>query len=279
MRSKLGQTAVPSRVERCAVEALTWDKADRLEALERRRVSGRGRVPLHEVRQQGEIFARREAIDLVAHRRLHVDRGIDLAGRRGVFLAPCAERLKLELILQSVHRGVALRRAGAVDAPEKPDDGGRRLEFGHAVRNGAGPARPGDDEGLRLRPRGAASGDGENVGPAVKKRQQEIAALHVGDAEHPRLVADIKEHARVERVGVRGGDIAKAGVRIGPELDELSHGAARALDLGDVRHHASRHFHRDERIAIDIRVGGDFEILGALNEIRERTVNREGAAG
>jgi hypothetical protein len=111
--------------------------------------------------------------------------------------------------LEGVNLGVILRRAGAVNAAKKPDDGGRGLQLCQAFGNGARPARPGNGKGLSLRAGGAASRDREDVGLAVEERQQEIAALHVGDAQHPRFVADIEKGCRIERVGIGGRDVAK----------------------------------------------------------------------
>jgi hypothetical protein len=37
------------------------------------------------------------------------------------------------------------------------------------------------------------------------------------------------------------------------------------------------HLHRDERIAVDVGVRGDAEILGALDEVGDRTVEGESA--
>jgi hypothetical protein len=44
----------------------------------------------------------------------------------------------------------------------------------------------------------------------------------------------------------------------------------------DIRHHAAGRLHRDQRIAVDIRIGGDDEILGALDEVCDRAIEGEG---
>ena len=55
------------------------------------------------------------------------------------------------------------------------------------------PAGAGDRIGLRIGAGGPLAGHLEHVGPAIQHRKQEVAALHVGDAEHPWLLADIEE--------------------------------------------------------------------------------------
>ena len=53
------------------------------------------------------------------------------------------------------------------------------------------PARAGDGVGLRFGAGRALARDLEHVGPAVEHRKQEVALLHVGNADDPRLVADV----------------------------------------------------------------------------------------
>ena len=71
-----------------------------------------------------EVFDRIHAIDLIANRRLEVDRWIDFASGRRVGLAIGAQRNELELVLKLVHGFVVGRCAVAINAAKQPDDGG-----------------------------------------------------------------------------------------------------------------------------------------------------------
>jgi hypothetical protein len=53
----------------------------------RRGIGRRGWVGLHQLGEQTEVGYRIHAVDLVAHGRFHVDRWIDLAGWRRVWLS------------------------------------------------------------------------------------------------------------------------------------------------------------------------------------------------
>ena len=70
------------------VEILAGDDADLRQFGQDRGVRGRRRIGLQQVRASSrEIVDAAERVDLLAHRRLHVDRRIDLASRRGLVLA------------------------------------------------------------------------------------------------------------------------------------------------------------------------------------------------
>ena len=88
----------------------------------------------------------------------------------------------------------------------------------------ARPARPGDRKFCALCPWCACRGP-ERRWSSRQHRQQEVAVAHVGHAEDPGLVPNIKPGRRVQRVGVRSGDVLEGGVGIVP-LEELPHRAA-----------------------------------------------------
>ena len=210
----------------------------------------------------------RPFVDLIAHGGLHVDRRIDLAFRWRVGFPVGTQRHQLALVLQLVHCLVVLRRAGAVDAAEHPDDAGRRFVFAHARRESAFPAGAGDRISLRIRAGRALAGNLEHICPAIEHRKQGVPALHVGDAQHPGLLADVDERSRIERVGVRRGHIAERRVRILSQLDDVAHRGLRAFRTRHVGDHAPGHFHRHERVAVDIGVGREPEILQAFAEVK-----------
>ena len=231
---------------------------------ERRSVGARGRIGLHELRQQREVGHRVHPVHLLAHGGLHVDGGIDRAGGRRIGLAVGTERDQLELVLERVHGRVVFRRAGAVDAAKDPYDAGRRLVLLDTGGKRARPSRAGDRVGLRAGAGGALAGDLEHVGPAVEHGHQEVAFLHVGDAQHPRFLADIEKGSRVERIGVGRRHVAKGCIGILTQLDQLPHRGARAFRGCDVRYDPTGHLHGDERIAVDVGVGGEPEVLEAF---------------
>jgi len=61
-------------------------------------------------------------------------------------------------------------------------------------------------------------GTWEYGGPAIQHGQQEIATLHIGSAEDPRLLADVEKRRRVKRVGVRRSNVAERCIGILPQL-------------------------------------------------------------
>ena len=246
------------------VEVLPGHDADLGQLGHHRRVVGVRRVGLHQLGEQLEVGVGIELVDLLAHGGLHVDGRIDLARLGRVGLAPGRQRHGRHLVLQRVHRLVVLGRAGAVDAAQQPDQAGGRLVLGHALGQLAAPARAGDGEGLRAGAGGALARHLEHVGPAVEHRQQEVAALHVGHADDPRLLAHVEPGGGVERVGVGRRDVAELRVRVGACADELAHRPAVALGLLDVGHDAARHLHRHQRVAVDVGLGRQREGLGFL---------------
>ena len=129
LRDALGKV----RIELALVEVLTWNEADLGEPRERWRIGGGRGIGLHQFGEKREIFDRVQLVDLIAHRRLHVDGGIDLPGRRRVRLAVATERDQLDLILERVNGFVIFRRAGAVDAAKQPNQARRRFILLHAV--------------------------------------------------------------------------------------------------------------------------------------------------
>ncbi len=165
-----------------------------------------------------------------------------------------------------MHGGVILRRAGAVDAPEQPHDVRRRFVFLHARGQRALPAGAGDGVFLGTGAGGALARHLEDVGPAIEHREEIIAVLHVRQAQHPRLLADINPGGRVKRVGIRRGHVAKLRRGILAHPHEVTHRRTRAFGFFDVGHHAARHLHRHERIAIDI--GFDAERHGFEDVLR-----------
>ena len=169
-----------------------------------------------------------------------------------------------------MHFLVVRRGAGAVDAAQQPDEAGGRLVLGHALGEFAAPARAGDGEGLRLGAGGALAGHLEHVGPAVQHGQQEVAALHVGNADDPGLLAHVEPGGGVQRVGIRRGDVAELCVRVGARAHELAHRPAVALGLLDVGHDAARHLHRHQRVAVHIGFGRDQGGLGLLGQVLGR---------
>ena len=81
-----------------------------------------GRIGLHQLGEVVKIVIHIQMIDLIAHGSLHVQIVVHLAGQRRVGLSVRTKRDKRELVLQSVHLGVIIRRSCAVDSAENPDD-------------------------------------------------------------------------------------------------------------------------------------------------------------
>ena len=260
-----------------ASKLLSGNDADLGELRQRRRIGGFRRIGLHELAEKGEILDRIHPVDLFAHRRLHVDRGIDRAGRRRPVGAVGAQRHQLELVLQGMHGRIVLRRAGAVDAAQQPHDAGRRLVLGDALRKRSAPSGSGDGIGLRRRARRALARNLEDLGPAVEHRKQRVAVLHVRDAENPGLLGDIEKRCRVERIGIGRGHVAEAGVGIFAKLDDLSHGPARARRFGDIGDDAPRHLHGHKRIAEGIGLDRSLEVFAAFQNVGEWSI--EGQCG
>ena len=198
--------------------------------------------------------------------------GIDLAGGRRVGLAIGAERHELAGVLDRVHGGVVLGRAGAVDAAEDPDHVGRRLVLLHARRQRAAPARAGERIGLRAGARRPRARHLEHVRPGIQHREQEIAALHVWQAEDPGLPRQVEPGGGVERVGVRRGHVPEGGIRVAPRLDEMPHRGAGADGCGDVGHDPAGHLHRDQRIDVGVGLDGRDEILEPFERPDHRSV-------
>jgi hypothetical protein len=48
----------------------------------------------------------------------------------------------------------------------------------------------------------------EDVGPTVEHGKQVVTILHVRERQHPRLLRYVEPGGRIERIGVRGGDVA-----------------------------------------------------------------------
>ena len=129
---------------------------------------------------------------------------------------------------------------------------------------------PGDRIGLRAGAGGALARHLEHRGPAVQHREQGVAALHVGDAEHPRLLADVEERGGVERVGIRRRDVPERRVRdIARSLMIWPIGAVRADRRRDVGDDPARHLHRHQRIAEDVGVGGKREVFEPFADAQE----------
>ena len=200
-------------------------------------------------------------VDLLAHGSLHVDAGIDGARRRRVGLAVGAERNDRELVLQRVHRFVVLGRAGAVDAPEDPDHSGGRLDLCHALRKRARPARTGDGVRLGLAARRGRACDLEHLRPAVQHRHDVVAIAHVGNAEDPGLLGDVEPDLGVERVGVGRGAAVVVDCGVSPHPDHLPHRRMLGVRRGHVGLLPADHVERDQRVAVDVGLGGDADRL------------------
>ena len=184
--------------------------------------------------------------------------GSTLPAGGGVRLAVGAQRHEVVLVHDRVARLVVFRRAGAVGAAEDPDHVRRRLQFLHALGQLALPARPGDGVGLGLVPRCPRAGHLEHIGPAVEHRHQEVAVAHVRQAQDVRLLREVEPGGRVERVGVRGGDVAELGVGVRPACAGTDpSGRGCPSGFGRVGHHAPGVFHRHERVAVDVGIGRD----------------------
>ena len=96
----------------------------------------------------------------------------------------------------------------------------------------------------------------------------------------------------IERVGVWRGDRLERRVGVGAQLRELAHRRLAAFGFLDVRRYAPRVFHRDERVAVDVRVHCRFHCLlflrrgfrirfrlGGVGSRREAGWDAAGAAG
>ncbi len=92
-------------------------------------------------------------------------------------------------------------------------------------------------------------GDGEDVGPAVEHRQQEVAVAHVGHADHPGFFVDVEPRGRVEGVGVGRRDGPELRVRVLPHPHELTHRRGGSRGGGGVGENSPGVLHGHQRIA------------------------------
>ena len=262
--ASFGTILITSRSRKSSFDgskSLPGDQPDPRHARDHRRVLRGRRVGLHQLREALEVGDGVHRVDLLAHRGLHVELGIDDAGRRRVRLAVRGERHDRELVLQRVHRLVILRRAVAVDAPEDPHHAGGRLDLLHARRKRARPARPGDRIGLRLAARRARARDLEHLRPAVQHRHDVVALAHVGDAEDPRLLRHVEPDLGVQRVGVGRGAAVVVHRRVAAHLDHLPHRGMLGIRLRDVGLLLADRVEGDQRVAVDVGLDGDADRL------------------
>ena len=152
---------------------------------------------------------------------------------------------------------VVLGRSGAVDAPNNPDQSGRRLVLSHAGGKSARPVGAGNRVGLWTGARRAFAWNLKHRRPRVEHRHQVVTPMRVGKTEHVWLLAYIDPPGRVESIRVWSCDIAERSIRVRSHPYQLPHRRFRTGRLGDVGHNAPRVLHRDQRITIDIRVCGD----------------------
>ena len=239
------------------VEILTGGDSDLRHFPDHRCVRFGGRIVLHQFGQQLEIILRAQGVHLIAHRRLHVNVRVNDARRRRVGLAVRAERNHRDVVLHLMHRVIIFRCAGAIDATQDPDQAGRRFIFGHAVGQRAAPAGAGDGVFLRSGAGGALAGVLKNVGPAIEHGKQVVTVLRIGQAQYPRLLADVQPGDGVERVGIGGRHLLVRGSRIVTQPEELPHRGGLAFGFFHVGLHPPGVFHRDQRVAVDVSLGAD----------------------
>ena len=84
------------------------------------------------------------------------------------------------------------------------------------------PVRAGDGIGLGLGAGGPLARDLEHVGPAGEHGHEEVAVLHVRQAQDPGLLGDVQPGQGVEGVRVGSGDFLVRRGRILPQLGELA---------------------------------------------------------
>ena len=234
------------------------DDADARHALDELRVAARGRIVLQEHREPIEEVLRVERVDLIADGRLHVDRLVDLPDWWSVRLPERTERDERVLPLQRVHFGEIFRRLLREGPADEPHHVRRRADerrAGHVQRSL--PVRAGDDVALLVRAGGALARREEHVGPGAEHRHEEVPSVLVGKREHVRLLAQVEPGIRVQRVGVRRGDVVVRRIRICGHVGELAHRRALVAGDGDVRRDAPSLIHRHERIAVDVRLHRD----------------------
>ena len=120
------------------------------------------------------------------------------------------------------------------------------------------PARRHDHETARSGARCAFAGGCKDVRPHIEHRQEVVAALRVGNGDHPRLLGKVEPGDRVEGVEVRPHDIAKVGGRELPDVGEGIHrAAADGLPGFDVGGLTAGGIHRDEGVEIQKRLDAD----------------------
>ncbi len=252
---RVGDSLGDGGLELGGVEVLSGDDTDLSELGHHRRVLGRRRIGLQEFGEELEVGRAIHGVDLLPNGGLHVDGRIDLARFGLVRFAVGRQRHHRKLILQRVHRLVVFGRAGAVDPAEDPDHAGGRLVLGDASRQRARPAGAGDRVLLRLGSGRALAGNLEHISPAVEHREQEVAPLHVRNADDPGLLRHVDPSGRVERVRVGRSDVSELSIGVFAHPDELTHRGARAFRGRDVGHDPPRHLHSDERVGVHIGFG------------------------
>jgi len=139
------------------------------------------------------------------------------------------------------------------------------------------PPRAGDRVVLCAGAGGPGAGNLEHICPTIQEWQEEVAALHVRGAQNPWFTAHVKERRGVECVGIRRGDSAEGRVWIMPKLDQLAHGGAGSLRGRHVGDEPPCHLHGYERVAVDVGVGGEPEVLEPFADAQ--VVTEFGSAG
>ena len=124
------------------------------------------------------------------------------------------------------------------------------------------PIWAGDDVLLRSGTGGALPWHLKDRGPAVEHREEVVAVIGFRKTQNVGLLAHIEPGGAVERVGIGRGDILEGRSGILAQDGLLPHRCPCAFRLGDIGRNPPRHFHGDQRIAVDIGIYGN--LLGIL---------------
>ncbi len=102
------------------------------------------------------------------------------------------------------------------------------------------------------------AGRGEHVAPHVQHRHQVVAPVRIRHAEHHRFLGEVQPGRRIERVEVRPHHHPKVGARIFPEAMERVRRPPPRQHVGpDIGRLLAGQIHREQRVEIDIGLGGD----------------------
>src|SRR5262249_30900410 len=112
-----------------------------------------------------------------------------------------------------------------------------------------------------------------------RRAWQEISITHVGVAEDPRFLANVKESAGIERVGIRSSYISVRCMRVLAKIKNLAHRPSSALHASYIGRDPAGHFDCGQRVAVDVGIGCKPKILGPFDRMKQRSAEFGAGSG